>query len=68
MTLSPGQRQYLLVAQGIVPFAISFLLNGAIGYAMFRGVDPVPTWGIETGAGPDLIGTCFFLPAITCRG
>ena len=66
MNLSPGQRQYLLVGQCIVPFAINFALNGALGLLMFGGVDPVPTWGIESSAGPDLIGTCFFLPAISC--
>jgi len=66
MTLSSGQRRYLLVFQCMVPLAINFVLNGIIGFVVFRGVDPVPTWGIESSAGPDLIGTCFFLPAITC--
>jgi hypothetical protein len=66
VNLLSSQRQYLLVGQCLMPFAINFVLNGLIGLAMFRGVDPVPTWGIESSAGPDLIGTCFFLPAITC--
>ncbi len=66
MRLSSGQRRYLLVGQCIIPFAINFVLNGIIGFLMFRDVNPVPTWGIESSAGPDLIGTCFFLPAITC--
>jgi hypothetical protein len=65
MDLSSRQLQYLLVGHGCVPFAINFALNGATGWLMFRGVDPVPTWGIASSAGPDLIGTCFFLPAIT---
>lgn len=66
MTLSTPQRQYLLVGQCAVPIVINFVLNGVIGLLMFRGVNPVPTWGISSSAGPDLIGTCFFLPAITC--
>jgi hypothetical protein len=66
MKLSPNQRQYLLFAQGFIPFVFNFVLNGLIGLAVFRGVNPVPTWGVESSAGPDLIGTCFFLPAITC--
>lgn len=64
--LSAPQRQYLLVAQGVIPFAINFVLNGAIGLLVFAGVNPVPTWGVQSSAAPDLIGTCFFLPAITC--
>ena len=66
MQLSPDQRKYLLLAQGFIPFVFNFVLNGLIGLAVFRGVNPVPTWGVESSAGPDLIGTCFFLPAITC--
>ena len=66
MRLSSLQRQYLLVAQCVIPFVINFVLNGVIGLLMYRGVDPVPTWGVESSAGPDLIGTCFILPAITC--
>jgi hypothetical protein len=66
MELSTPQRQYLLVAQSAVPLVINFVLNGALGLLLFRGVDPVPTWGVESSAAPDLIGTCFFLPAITC--
>lgn len=66
MSLSSGQRQYLLIGQCVVPMALNFVLNGIIGLLMFRGVNPVPTWGVQSSAGPDLIGTCFFLPAITC--
>ena len=66
MKLSSDQRRYLLFAQCFIPFAINFVLNGLLGFLMFRGMNPVPTWGIESSAGPDLIGTCFFLPAITC--
>jgi hypothetical protein len=66
MRLSPGQRQYVLIGQCLIPIAFNFVLNGILGLVMFGGVDPVPTWGVESSAGPDLIGTCFFLPLITC--
>ena len=66
MRLSSRQRQYLLVGQCLVPFAVNFVLNGLIGLAVFRGLNSVPTWALTPSAGPDTIGTCFFLPAITC--
>ncbi len=66
MELSRSQQQYLLIGHCVVPFVINFILNGLIGLAMFRGVSRVPVWGLQTSAGPDLLGTCFFLPAITC--
>ena len=66
MKLSRSQQQYLLLGHCIVPCVINFILNGLIGLAMFRGVSMVPVWGLETSAGPDMLGTCFFLPAITC--
>jgi hypothetical protein len=64
--ISPDQRRYLLVAHGAGAFVINFALNGAIGILAFRGVDPVPAWAAASAAGPDLVGTCLFLPAITC--
>ncbi|MFQ5665812.1 MAG: hypothetical protein ACE5I7_05200 [Candidatus Binatia bacterium] len=66
MNLSPDQRRYLLLGQCAVPFALNFVINGLIGWGMFRGVAPVPVWGMNSSAGPDTLGTCFFLPAITC--
>ena len=66
MQLSSSQRQYLLVAQCLIPIGINFVLNGLLVLIIFRGVNPVPTWGVESSAGPDLISTCFFLPLITC--
>jgi hypothetical protein len=66
MGISSEQRSYLLVGHGVVAFAINFALNGAIGWLTFRGTDPVPTWSAQAAAGPDLVGTCLFLPAITC--
>ena len=66
MGLSPEQFRYLLIGHFFAASVINFVLNGAIGLLAFRGVDPVSTWGVESSAGPDLIGTCLFLPAITC--
>jgi hypothetical protein len=65
MQLSAAQRGYLLVGQVIVPTLINLVLNGAIGFAMFRGASAVPLFGSESIVG-DTLGTCFFLPAITC--
>lgn len=65
MQLSAEQHRFLWIGQSLVPFAINVLLNGAIGWAMFRGVETVPFWG-EASIGGDTLGTSFFLPAITC--
>ena len=65
MTLSPEQRRFLWIGQTLVPFAINVVLNGAIGWAMFRGAATIPLWG-EASIGGDTLGTSFFLPAITC--
>lgn len=66
MRLTAAQTGYLFVGHFLLAMGINFLINGAIGWLSFRGVDPVPTWGVAASGGPDLIGTCFFLPAITC--
>jgi hypothetical protein len=63
--LSVAQRGYLLVGQVAVPALINLVLNGAIGFALFRGLDDVPLLGSESIVG-DTLATCFFLPAITC--
>jgi len=66
MKLSRSQQQYLLLGHCLAPFVINFILNGLLGLVMFGGMSMVPVWGLETSAGPDLLGTCFFLPAVTC--
>ena len=65
MQLNAAQRGYLLVGQVIVPAVINLVLNGAIGFAMFRGASEIPLLGRQSIVG-DTLGTCFFLPAITC--
>ena len=64
--LSPGQRNYALVAFALVPAAANSVINGLIGWAMFRNSDFVPVWGLGPSVGPDTLGTCFFLPLFTC--
>jgi hypothetical protein len=63
--LSAEQRRFLWIGQSLVPFGINVVLNFAIGWAMFRGVETIPFWG-ESSIGADTLGTSFFLPAITC--
>jgi hypothetical protein len=65
MQLTGVQRGYLLVGQVLVPILINLVLNGAIGFAMFRGASAVPLFGSQSILG-DTLGTSFFLPAITC--
>jgi hypothetical protein len=65
VALSPEQRRFLWLSHGVVGFSINVVINGAIGWAMFRGMSQVPLWG-ESSIGGDLLGTSFFLPAITC--
>ncbi len=56
--------RFLVLEQGIGSAVINFLLNGAIAWLLFRGLEQVPLWGQQSIAG-DTIGTCFFLPFIT---
>lgn len=63
--LSAEQRRFLWLGQGVVGFTINVVINGAIGWAMFRGVETIPLWGASS-IGGDTLGTSFFLPAITC--
>ena len=66
LKLSRSQQQYLFLGHCLATLVINFILNGLLGLAMFQGANMVPVWGLETSAGPDILGTCFFLPAITC--
>jgi hypothetical protein len=62
--MSPRHRQYLLLEQGIGAGIFNVLLNAAIAWALFRGMDAVPMWGQQSIAG-DTIGTAFMLPLLT---
>ena len=58
-------RRYLLREHVAVGFAVNVAINGAIAWALFRGMAEVPFWGASSLAG-DLLPTSFLLPAITC--
>ena len=58
--------RYLLIGQTVVPFFINIAVNIVIGALTFWGQDSVETWTRDKGAAADSIGTCFFLPFITC--
>ena len=66
MNLPPGALRYLLIGQAIIPFFINIAVNVILGALTFWGQESVATWAIDKGAAADSIGTCFFLPLITC--
>jgi hypothetical protein len=65
MQPAASRRRFFLVDQGLVPFALNFVLNGAIAWAMFRGVESVPFLG-QSGIVGDTLITSFLLPFATC--
>jgi hypothetical protein len=65
MALAASHRRFLLVDQSLVPFALNFVLNGAIAYAIFRNAESVPFFGQSSIVGDTLI-TSFLLPFLTC--
>ncbi|HQX50822.1 MAG TPA: hypothetical protein PLY87_10620 [Planctomycetaceae bacterium] len=66
MKLPPGVPRYLLIGQVIIPFFVNIVVNTVLGVLAFRDRDAVMTWSFDKGAVADSIGTCFFLPFITC--
>ena len=66
MTRPPDLFRYLLVRYAIIPFFVNIVVNFAIGMLVFHGQESVATWAADGGAVADSIGTCFFLPFITC--
>ena len=58
--------KYLLIGQAVVPFFINIAVNLVLGTLTYRGQDSVETWTWNKGAAADSMGTCFFLPFITC--
>src|SRR5881398_2828514 len=63
--VSPAQRRYVFLEQGVGAAGFNFLLNAAIAWLMFRGAEAVPLWGQQSIAG-DTIGTSVILPFLTC--
>ena len=63
--MSPAQRKYLLLEQGVGAAVVNFVLNAGIAALIFHRYDVVPLWGQQSIVG-DTIGTTFMLPLLTC--
>jgi len=57
--------RFLFVDQSLVPFAINFVLNGGIAYAINRNASSIPFAGEASIVG-DTVITSFLLPFLTC--
>jgi hypothetical protein len=64
-SLTPAQRRFLLLDNGVGPLVANLLINGVIAWMLYRNATRVPLWGQSSIAG-DTIATAFLLPAITC--
>jgi len=62
--MATTHRRYLLLDQGIGAGIVNLLLNAAIAWLLFRGMEVVPLWGQQSIAG-DTIGTAFVLPFLS---
>jgi hypothetical protein len=63
--VTPAQRRFLLVDNGVGPFIANLVINWVIAWLLFRNATHVPLWGHSSIAG-DTIATSFLLPLITC--
>lgn len=62
--MSHDYRKYL-VGQGIIGAGINFVLNGAIGWMLYRHLPRIPLYGQQSIAG-DIVVTSFLLPMLAC--
>jgi hypothetical protein len=62
--VSPAQRRYILLEQGVGAAVFNFVLNALIAWVMFRSQDVVPLWG-QQSIMADTIGTTIILPLMT---
>jgi hypothetical protein len=65
MRLNPELRRFLFIGQTIAPFIVNALVNGAIAWAVYRGLAALPLWGNKS-IGGDALATSFLLPVIIC--
>jgi hypothetical protein len=66
---TPEQRRFLFVQNTIGAAVVNLAINGAIGWAITRGLQVFPVWSVP-GAAPDLVATGFgvsFGTAIAAR-
>jgi hypothetical protein len=54
-----------LVGQGVIGAGINFLLNGAIGWMLYRHLPHIPLYGRQSLAG-DIVVTSLLLPMLVC--
>ena len=62
--MSHDYRKYL-VGQGVIGAGINFLLNGAIGWMLYRHLPHIPLYGEQSIAG-DIVVTSLLLPVLVC--
>jgi hypothetical protein len=55
--MNHNHYKYLIVEQVIKAFIINYIVNAAIGYAVFRGIGTLPMWGMKSIAGDTIIMT-----------
>ncbi len=66
MKLPPDVVRYLVIGHVFITVFINIAVNVCLGVLAFGGSEFVSTWAADKGAAADSIGTCFFLPFITC--
>lgn len=62
--MSHDYRKYL-VGQGLIGAGINFLLNGVIGWMLYRHLSYIPLYGDRSLAG-DIVVTSLLLPVLVC--
>ena len=53
------------MGQGVIGAGINFLLNGAIGWMLYRHLSHIPLYGRQSIAG-DIVMTSLLLPVLVC--
>jgi len=62
--VSPDYRKYL-VGQAVMAAAVNLMLNGAIGWILYRHLPRIPLYGGQSVVG-DVVVTGFLLPVLVC--
>lgn len=55
--MNRNHYKYLIIEQVILAFIINYIVNAAIGYAVFHGIGTLPMWGMKSIAGDTIIMT-----------